>query len=333
LEARSLTQQLITLARGGEPIKKLILLSGRLREQTSFTLRGSLVGSQFSIPDDLFQVEVDEGQIGQVIRNIVLNAREAMTDGGMVSVVAENVIVDSSSSLPLPAGEYVKVGISDQGGGIPGEILLKIFDPYFSTKQRGTQKGMGLGLTICRSIIQKHGGTITVDTQLGQGTTFYIFLPASRGIILSTPTVQEVLLETGRILVMDDEEMMRSMVGSILNRLGYEVDLVENGEKAIEVYRDTKDLGRPFDLVILDLTVRRGMGGKEAIREILKIEPTVKAIVASGYDQDPVMQNYEQYGFKASLTKPFMINDLKEILFRVAGAKRSIETALWKKDK
>ncbi len=320
LVARDLANQLITFSKGGEPIKKLITLSDLLGEQVIFSLRGSPVECNLTIPSDLWLTEVDESQIGQVVRNIVLNAREAMPDGGLVSVKAENVELREASDLSLPAGNYVKVSITDQGGGIPGEILPKIFDPYFSTKQRGDQKGMGLGLTICHSVIQKHGGSITADSKTSKGTTIQIYLPALRNGKEEEPVVPAVSTGSGRILVMDDVEMIRNLVGEILPRLGYEVELVEDGEKALESYRQAKAHGQSFDAVILDLTVRGGMGGKETIQELIKIDPLVKAIVLSGYYNDPVVQNYEQYGFMGALSKPFLINDLSEILSRIIGS-------------
>ena len=320
LAARDLANQLITFSKGGEPIKKLITLSDLLGEQVIFSLRGSPVEFNLTIPSDLWLTEVDESQIGQVIRNIVLNAREAMPDGGLVSVKAENVELREASDLSLPAGNYVKVSITDQGGGIPGEILPMIFDPYFSTKQRGDQKGMGLGLTICHSVIQKHGGSITADSKTSKGTTIQIYLPALRKGKEEEPVVPAVSTGSGRILVMDDVEMIRNLVGEILPRLGYEVELVEDGEKALESYRKAKAHGQSFDAVVLDLTVRGGMGGKETIQELVKIDPLVKAIVLSGYHNDPVVQNYEQYGFMGALSKPFLINDLSEILSRIIGS-------------
>ena len=320
LAARDLANQLITFSKGGEPIKKLITLSDLLGEQVIFSLRGSPVEFNLTIPSDLWLTEVDESQIGQVIRNIVLNAREAMPDGGLVSVKAENVELREASDLSLPAGNYVKVSITDQGGGIPGEILPMIFDPYFSTKQRGDQKGMGLGLTICHSVIQKHGGSITADSKTSKGTTIQIYLPALRKGKEEEPVVPAVSTGSCRILVMDDVEMIRNLVGEILPRLGYEVELVEDGEKALESYRKAKAHGQSFDAVVLDLTVRGGMGGKETIQELVKIDPLVKAIVLSGYHNDPVVQNYEQYGFMGALSKPFLINDLSEILSRIIGS-------------
>jgi len=317
LEARGLTKQLITFSLGGDPIKKATSLASVLKEQVAFTLTGSAIEAKLDFPQDLWITEIDESQIGQVIRNIILNAREAMPDGGTVSVLASNIEINPSTNLDVSPGPYVKIRFSDEGEGIPEEVIPKIFDPYFSTKQRGNQKGMGLGLTICRSIIQKHGGMILVDSQLGRGTTFEIYLPALPLASLRKSEQERTFSGKGRILVMDDEEMVRTMCGSILGRLGYEVELAENSQKAIEVYQTAQADGRPFNAVLLDLTVKGGMGGLGTIQELLKINPRVKAIVTSGYDQDPIMQHAEQYGFKAALIKPFQISELKEALAKL----------------
>ncbi|HMK64531.1 MAG TPA: PAS domain S-box protein [Thermodesulfobacteriota bacterium] len=318
LEAREVTQQLITMAKGGEPVKKKITLSGLFEKQVTFSLRGSKVVPEFFFPDDLHPVEADAGQITQVIRNLVLNAREAMTDQGALKVRAANKLL-TKPSASLPPGNYVKVSLTDEGEGIPDKILNKIFDPYFSTKRRGDQKGMGLGLTICRSIILKHGGAIAADTHPGRGATFHIYLPASEKLLSIRPALPEKLPGTGRILVMDDEEMVRCLTGDILNQLGYEFELAENGEKAIEHYQAAREQGRPFDAAILDLTVAGGMGGRETIQELLSIDPAFKVIASSGYDQDPVIQNYTEYGFKAALPKPYQIREMQKILCGVVG--------------
>jgi PAS domain S-box-containing protein len=320
LEARAVTQQLITMAKGGEPVKKRIVLSGLFEEQMTFSLRGSKIVPEFLFPADLQSVEADAGQITQVIRNLVLNAREAMSEQGVLRVRAANKLLTKTSGVSLPPGDYVKVSLTDQGEGIPDKILNKIFDPYFSTKQRGDQKGMGLGLTICRSIIQKHGGVIAVDTYPGRGTTFHIYLPASEKPLTIRPALPKKLSGTGRILVMDDEEMVRCLTGDILSQLGYEFQLAENGEEAIEHYQAARKQGRPFDAAILDLTVAGGMGGRETIQELLSIDPAFKVIASSGYDQDPVIQNYSQYGFKAALPKPYQIREMQKILCGVVGA-------------
>ena len=321
LTSRGLTQQLITFAKGGAPVRKPTCLSGVIQEAVRAALSGSRVRSEFSLAEDLWPAEVDAGQIGQVIRNIVLNAREAMPEGGVVSVRAENVVLSSPGKPALPPGEYVRVSIADQGGGIAKEVLPKIFDPYFSTKQRGDQKGMGLGLTICHTVIQKHGGAIAVETEGGGGTTFHLYLPASRKLIgKEKASAPKVLPRHGRILVMDDEEGVRNVVGTTLRRLGHEVELVEDGQRAVEAYGRAKGLGHPFDAVILDLTVRAGVGGQEAIQALLKIDPAVKVIVMSGYANAPVVLEHERCGFKGALVKPFDIGKLREMVSRVMGS-------------
>lgn len=238
----------------------------------------------------------------------------------MVSVRAENVVLGSHEVPPLPPGDYVRVSIADRGGGIAKEALPKVFDPYFSTKQRGDQKGMGLGLTICHSIIQKHGGSIALESELGVGTTFHIHLPASRKLlVVEKASPPKALTRHGRILVMDDEDGVRELVGVLLQRMGHDVELAEDGQRAIEVYGRAMNEGHPFDVVLLDLTVRGGLGGQEAIQALLKMDPTANAIVMSGYTTDPVVLHPERYGFKGALAKPFDGQKLREMLLRVLG--------------
>jgi len=259
-------------------------------------------------------------QLGQVLRNIVLNAREAMPGGGMVSVRAENVVQEGNQQSSLDPGHYVRISVSDQGGGIEKDVLPRIFDPYFSTKQRGDQKGMGLGLTICYTIVQKHRGAITVESTVGVGTTFHIYLPAlpSRKQTEKAPEPKRIA-RPGRILVMDDQEEVRDVLGRLLQQMGHEVELVDDGQKAIELYGSARALGRPFDAVILDLTVPGGVGGMEAIQALLKIDSAVKAVVMSGYAHDPVVVQPNRYGFKGGLAKPFERDQMLEILLRVLG--------------
>jgi CheY-like chemotaxis protein len=220
----------------------------------------------------------------------------------------------------LPPGDYVRVCFTDWGGGISKEVLPKIFDPYFSTKQRGTQKGMGLGLTICHTILQKHGGAIAVESEPGVGTTFRLLLPASRKLLQKEqPSVPAGVLRHGKILVMDDEEVVRKLIRRLLLQMGHEVELVEDGHRAAEAYGSAKGQGRPFDAVIMDLTIRDGVGGRKTIRELLKIDPDVKAIIMSGYANDPAVLEPERYGFKGVLTKPFDRHSLRTVLARVLG--------------
>ncbi len=324
LTTRGLTQQLITFAQGGAPLRKPTCLSGVIPESARAALSGSKVRSEFALADDLWRAEVDAAQLGQVIRNLVLNAREAMPTGGVVTIRAENVVLGPHEKPSLPPGDYVRVSIADHGGGMAKETLPKIFDPYFSTKQRGTQKGMGLGLTICHSVIQKHGGAIAVESEVGLGTTFFIDLPVSQKLPeKENAAVPATLPRPGRILVMDDDEGVRDVIGTTLRRLGLEVELVEEGQSAIEAYRNAQRLERPFDAVMLDLTVRAGIGGQETIQSLLKIDPNVKAIVMSGYAADPVIMEPEGHGFAGGLAKPFDSDKLREILARVLGAMSS----------
>ena len=315
LTARGLTQRLITFAAGGAPTRQPTRVREVILESIRAALSGSRVRCDFLPPDDLWLADVDEEQIGQVIRNLLLNAREAMPGGGVVSIRAENRVLALGENVSLPPGDYVRVSVADQGGGIAPEVLSKIFDPYFSTKQRGDQKGMGLGLTICHTIMQRHGGAITVESQTGMGATFHLYLPASRPEIeMVESPVQKTPPWYGRILVMEDEEGVRTVIGASLERMGHEVELVEDGQRAVQAYGTAKDQGRPFDAVILDLTVRAGLGGRETMRELLRIDPDVKAIIMSGYAHDPVVLEPERHGFKGVLAKPFETGKLREII-------------------
>ncbi|HLP25857.1 MAG TPA: ATP-binding protein, partial [Acidobacteriota bacterium] len=308
--AHQLTQQLITFARGGAPVRRLTALPDVVRESTQLALSGSTTAARFEFPPDLWPVEVDVGQIGQVIRNLVLNAREAMTAAGLLTVRAQNLTLEANVVRGLPAGHYVCLSIADNGSGIPPDILLRVFDPYFSTKQRGEQKGMGLGLTICLSVITRHRGTITVESTLGQGTTFHIYLPASAAAATDhaatqPPAAHAVGQHRGRILVMDDDPGVRFGLVACLQQLGYGVEETDEGQAAIDAYRRAHATPEPFDFVILDLTVRGGMGGLEALKGIQQTEPNVTAIVISGYADNEVLRDHRRYGFRSALAKPF----------------------------
>ena len=317
--ARGLTQQLITFSKGDAPIRKPVRLAEVIQESARPVLSGSPMRCEFSLAEDLWVVEVDAGQIGQVMRNMVLNAREAMPQGGAISIRAENVVLGPQNPS-LPPGDYVRVSITDSGGGISKEVLPRIFDPYFSTKKRASQKGMGLGLAISHTVIQKHGGAIAVESEPGVGTTFRLHLPASRKLRQKEEaSVPASLPRRGRILVMDDEEVVRKLVRRLLQQMGHEVELEEDGQGVVGAYESAKCQGRPFDAVILDLTVRDGVGGQETIRELLKIDPDVKAIVMSGYANEPVVLEPERYGFKGVLAKPFDRDGLRRVLVRLLG--------------
>ncbi len=307
MRARDLTQQLLTFSKGGAPIKRTASIAELLIDSASFALSGSNVKCEFALPEDLWSVEIDEGQISQVVNNVIINADHAMTEGGMVRVKAENTVLDDKIGLPLNAGHYVKISIEDQGTGIPEEHLPKIFDPYFTTKA----KGSGLGLTTCYSIIKRHEGLITVESKVGAGTTFYIYLPASPRKTSGEKNVSEGPIHgTGRILVMDDEEIIREVAGKMLSHLGYQVDCAADGLEAIQLYIKAKSEGRPYSAVIIDLTIPGGMGGKEAIQRLLEIDPAIRAIVSSGYSHGPIMSEYRKFGFCSVVAKPYKVEDL-----------------------
>jgi CheY-like chemotaxis protein len=255
---------------------------------------------------------VDEGQISQVIQNLVINAEQAMPDGGIIQIHGERINLLRNNALSLEAGEYVKLTFQDRGIGIEEEHLKKIFDPYFSTKQ----KGSGLGLAVAFSIIDKHSGRITVDSKLGIGTIFTIYLPAIEELDSESEENKiSIVPGIGKILFMDDESFIRELAVDLIQKIGdYEVTVAKDGEEVVHLYQQALKEGSAFDAVILDLTVRGGMGGKEAIRKLREIDPEVRAIVSSGYSTDPVMSNFRAYGFQEAVKKPYKIQDMSEAL-------------------
>jgi PAS domain S-box-containing protein len=320
LRAKDLTQQLLTFSKGGAPLKKTAAIAEIIKDSADFALRGSNVGCEFSIPETLWSVEVDEAQMSQVISNLIINADQAMPDGGVIRLRAQNVTVSAGDLSALKPGRYVKIAIEDHGIGIRPEHLPKIFDPYFTTKQKGT----GLGLATAYSIIQKHDGHITVESQLGVGTVFTLYLPAT---VAETPikTAAEAppVVHQGYVLVMDDEDIVRDVTGKMLTKLGYDVVFARDGAEAIDAYRTAQANGQPFDVIIMDLTIPGGMGGKEAIKRLLDINPQAKVIVSSGYSNDPVMANFKDYGFCDVVAKPYKIQELSQALHRVISQPRS----------
>jgi len=316
VEAKGLTQQLLTFAKGGTPVREPASIGSVIVDSATFALRGSKVKCQFDIADDLWFGEIDVGQISQVISNLVMNADEAMPGGGTIRIGARNRVIGDGSGLPLKKGDYVEITLEDEGVGISRDHLDRIFDPYFTTKQ----KGSGLGLATAYSIIQNHGCHLTVDAELGAGTTFRVYLPASKQKVRVSKKKagkQTGLWARGRVLVMDDEEMIRKMLRKTLPLAGYEVEVAGDGAEAIGLYARARESGQPFDVVILDLTVPGGMGGKETIRRLLEIDPDVKAIVSSGYSTDPIMSDFRSYGFSAVAVKPYSAEALEETLARL----------------
>ncbi|MBC8554728.1 MAG: transporter substrate-binding domain-containing protein [Candidatus Brocadiales bacterium] len=312
--ATSLTQQLLTFAKGGAPVKKTESIIEIIEESAEFVLKGSKIKCEYITSDDLWPVEVDEGQINQVIHNLILNASQSMPEGGTIRISMENSTLGSDTGFPLEEGRYVKVSVQDRGTGISEAYLQKIFDPYFTTKEAGR----GLGLSITYSIIKQHGGHLTAASKLGVGTTFTIYLPASDKQVAEKETEGETLIAgEGKILLMDDEELIIDATGQVLAFMGYKTVSSKDGNEAIELYKKAMETSEPFDAVILDLTIPGGMGGKETMKKMLEIDPAVKGIVSSGYSNDPVMANFRKYGFSGVIVKPYKTpKQLGEILHK-----------------
>jgi nitrogen-specific signal transduction histidine kinase/CheY-like chemotaxis protein len=315
LRAKDLAYQLLTFSKGGAPLLKTMYIHKLIMDSTKFTLSGSSIVCDFFFPDDLWPVDIDRGQLSQVIHNLIINAKWAMPEGGKIEARVENIILDRKSVITglLPDGKYIRISIKDEGVGIPAEHLHRIFDPYFTTKG----KGSGLGLATAYSIIKRHGGLIIAESVTGKGTTFHIYLQASEKNVL--PEADEGIPGSGigRILLMDDEEIVRDVAEDMLIELGYEITLSKEGTEAIELYREAAKSDRPFAAVILDLTIPGGMGGKDTIQELLKIDPQVRAIVSSGYSADPVMAEYRKYGFRDVIEKPYSLQAVSNALQRV----------------
>ncbi|PYL17773.1 MAG: hypothetical protein DME30_05625, partial [Verrucomicrobia bacterium] len=319
LRARDLAQQLLTFARGGAPIKKTASIGKLIQDTVSFSLRGSHNRSEFEFGADLSPAEIDAGQISQVIANLVVNADQAMPNGGTLHVSCENVSysADTTPAVPdLAPGDYVRVRIRDEGVGIPEKYMKRIFDPYFTTKP----KGNGLGLATAYSIIKNHNGLMMVESEVHVGTTFTIYLPAAlhQDSPAEAPrTFTPALPGTGRVLVVDDEDTIRDLVEFTLTRLGYKVSQAATALEGVNIYREKFDAGERFDAVILDLTLPGGMGGKEALKKLIEIDPTVNAIVSSGYATDATMSRYQDFGFHGVIAKPYEAAELGKIVYDV----------------
>lgn len=315
MKAKGLTQQLLTFAKGGAPVKKIISIEKLLRESVIFALRGSNTKYQFEIKPNLRSVEADGGQISQAVNNLIINADQAMPTGGTITIAAENCTLRPHNIVSLPPGDYVKVAIRDKGVGIAEKHLPLIFDPYFTTKEAGS----GLGLATVYSIVNRHGGAIEVSSQENIGTTFTMYLPASAQQTASEKHAHKAIHKgSGNILVMDDDQDVCEVAGMMLTELGYAVAFARDGQEAVRLYQEAMKDRHPFDYVILDLTVPGGMGGEETIKELRKIDPEVKAIVSSGYSSSPIMANFREYGFTAVAVKPYNIVELSRIFHEIS---------------
>ncbi len=311
LRAKDLTQQLLTFAKGGEPVRTAVALPDVVREAAQFALHGAAVRCEFDLAPDLRPADVDKGQIGQVVQNLVINAVQAMPAGGKIQLSLHNETIDRGAIATLPPGNYLRLEVADSGKGIAPEHLARIFEPFFTTKEAGS----GLGLATVYSVVQKHRGHVTVESTLGVGTTFRVWLPAARvDPVAASKTAGPFEAMHGRVLFMDDEEPIRHMTKALLERLGFEVMLTKDGAEAVREYAEARIAGQPFDVVVFDLTVPGGMGGADAMREILKIDPAAKGIVSSGYSSDPVMANHRAHGFRGSVPKPYRIADFSSTI-------------------
>jgi PAS domain S-box-containing protein len=308
--ARALTLQLLTFAKGGFPLQKITPLTPFIQDTVHFALSGSNTSRKFSLSENLWPCNIDKDQIGQVIDNIVINAQQAMPNGGDLEITAENISFGEKEHPPLARGDYVRVSIKDHGIGMPKDVLPRIFDPFYTTKT----KGHGLGLATCYSITNRHGGCIDVESEQGKGSTFHVYLPASPESFVKEAAAIAHHKGGGTILVMDDEEVIRDALRQILGSMGYTVACKNEGRGAVDCYLSETKAGRKFAAMIFDLTVPGGMGGIEAVKEIRKLDTDIPVFVASGYADDPVITNPVEYGFTASISKPFTIAELSDML-------------------
>jgi len=317
-EAAHMSSQLLTFSKGGSPVKKIVRMSELLAKSAHFSLHGSNLRAEMDIPPDLWATEVDPAQIEQVINAIMINAREAMPSGGTVDISARNVELENKPGALLTGGRYIKIAIADHGGGVSPDIATKIFDPYFTTKPVSS----GLGLSISFSIVKKHGGMLHLEQSSPSGAVFSFFLPAAPAepaIVRSMGNGPGMPCPLQRILVMDDEEGIRELTSQLLNTLGYEVTAVTNGVEAINTYERAMRRGENFQAVILDATIRGGMGGLATIARLRNLDPSVVAIICSGYSDEAALAEFLQYGFRGALPKPFTRRDLADVLQRACG--------------
>jgi nitrogen-specific signal transduction histidine kinase/ActR/RegA family two-component response regulator len=313
--AAHLSSQLLTFSKGGAPMKKVTRIGELLTHAADFALRGSHLRADVDVSVDLWKTDVDAAQIEQVINALLLNARDAMPRGGTVVVRGRNVALEGDETMQLPAGRYVKVTITDRGTGIPEELQTKIFDPYFTTKSTAT----GLGLSISYSVVKKHGGMLHLESTSPEGSTFTFYLRAAErdaGSFDVQATGGPYRFNHQRVLVMDDEDAIRELTSQLLGTLGYEVTAVPDGLEAVRVYEKALRHGEHYRAVILDATVRGGMGGVAAIERLRNMDPQVNAIICSGYSDEAALAEFLAYGFRGALPKPFTRSELADALQR-----------------
>lgn len=317
--AAQLSNQLLTFSKGGTPLKRVASISDLVPQAAEFSLHGSNLRAELAVPDDLWRSAVDPAQIEQVINALIINAREAMPRGGTVRVSASNIEIDTESGIPIRAGRYVKVQVADNGGGIDAKSVPKIFDPYFTTKPSAS----GLGLSISYSVVKKHGGVLQLEDTSPDGSTFAFYLPATDAEPqMPQPTLANEIFSFNhqRVLVMDDEAAIRDLTSELLGTLGYEVTAVPDGAEALKTYEDAMRNGENFQAVILDATIRGGMGGVATIERLRDLDPNVTAIICSGYSDEAALAEFLTYGFRAALPKPFTRHELANVLQRAFEA-------------
>jgi CheY-like chemotaxis protein/two-component sensor histidine kinase len=311
LRATGLTQQLLTFSKGGRPILKTATIAQLVEEAATYAARGSNSSIDFRASSELWPADIDEGQIVQVVQNLISNAMESMPYGGIITVTTDNAHLGDGDIPTLEPGRFVRIDVVDTGGGIDDDDLDRIFDPFFTTKSGQT----GLGLATAFSIVRSHGGAIVVHSDTEQGTRFSVYLPASDEKRLQPEdSAEDSLKGHGRLLIMDDDEAVRSAAAELLETIGYSVATAGDGAEAISLYTEAMEAGKPFGAVVLDLTVPAGIGGRETMTRLLDIDPDVKAIVSSGYSTDPVMANYREHGFSGVAVKPYRLADLARTL-------------------
>ena len=324
--AKNLAQQLLTMCRIETAVREHVALNDVLKESCTLMTSGTQCSVQFELPKEALTISADEDQISQVINNLVINAVQAMDGVGEVTVSARDVLVgrQRAETLAIQPGSFVEIAVRDNGPGISAEVLEKVFSPFFTTKDNGN----GLGLASCRTILRRHGGALCVDSEPGLGATFTCLIPSAQGETkkpVKAPQTTAPFMRSGKghILVMDDEEMIRQIAEDMLSILGYESDVAKDGEEMLAMYSEAAEAGNPFDLVIMDLTISGGMGGKEAAEKLLEMDPLACAVVSSGYSNDPIMEDPPSFGFIAAIQKPYTVQELSNRMEELVVQSRS----------